>query len=581
VVRSFLRYGAFFYSHLGYRLFLVWGCLLLASVLESIGIVAILPIVTKFLIADSSVPDVVQSSEMMSSLFIDFIDGFSIEILLIMLLGVFFIKALLILGALTVASYSRAVFFERLKNSIFDKIVGTDYAFYSGMAVGRYLTLINEQVSITLVAFKQYLLLLGQCVTAVVYIMASAMIDPIIVLIGVGIGVFINFCLRPASRWVHEYSVSTADSTGVLGGFLAEILPGLGYLKATNQIDPAHDIVKKRIRSLRQYIFRTGFLLSASSSVREPVVVLGVFGLMWYELSANNGIRGEFLAVLFLMYRSLSAVMNIQSRLQGFLSNAGAVDCVVREQSQLDSHQASMGLSGTLPALKDLSPVPRGLIASIRGVDVELRGRMIFSCLDLDLMRGEFIAIVGRSGSGKTTLLNLLLGLVKPSAGNIRYFDENDFPVDLDTWRSKIGYCPQVGIIFDGTVASNILLTGPGDIDARGLEKAKFWASKVGLFQKEVGKNLINLDTQVGQGGLKLSGGQRQRLCIARELAKEPQVLILDEPTSALDANSRSEIARLVAEVSQNTTVIIITHNIDEWSGVTRVFNIGSGNFNQ
>lgn len=574
MVRNFWSYGTFFYSYLGCKLFLVWGCLLLASLLESLGVVAILPVVMRHFFKDSVASDGVDRQEQSNSTFFGFIDGFSVEGLLALLLGLFFCKAMLTFFALTIAAYSRALFFEKLKFSIFNKIMGTKYHFFSGMPVGRYITLINEQASITLVAFKSYLLLLGQFVTALVYIIASAFIDPLIVFVGVALGVLAALCLRPVNRYIHGFSKGTADSTGMLGSFLSEVLHGLGYLKATNSDQPARNIVRDRIHLLRQFIFRTGVLVSATSSVREPIALLGICGILWYELSVYGVVREELLAMLFLMYRSLNSVMQIQLRLQGFLASAGAIDCVIREERELDLHQVSVPKPLKFSPSNNDDHVSSEVIMSIRGVNLEVAGKKIFSSLDMDLTRGEVLAIVGPSGGGKTTLLNLILGLVQPCSGSIHYFDAASAPIGLDAWRSSIGYCPQEGVIFEGTVASNILMMDPNHIDAPALEKAEFWASRVGLFQKEVGKGNVSLTTEVGYGGMKLSGGQRQRLSIARELAKEPQLLIFDEPTSALDAQSRSQIAHLVDELSQSTTTVIVTHHLDEWKNVTRVFDI-------
>jgi ABC-type bacteriocin/lantibiotic exporter with double-glycine peptidase domain len=172
-------------------------------------------------------------------------------------------------------------------------------------------------------------------------------------------------------------------------------------------------------------------------------------------------------------------------------------------------------------------------------------------CLDKEILFG----IKGRSGSGKSTLLRLLLGIYKPSSGNI-YLNGMQINSDLIKWRSQIGYVPQSVFFIDGTVRENIVF---GGLESQTFEVFEC-LKKVGLESFIAG--LPNgLETHIGEGGELFSGGQRQRIGIARALYRKPTILVLDEPTSALDMHATAEITKMLKHLSKDVIVIVASHD--------------------
>lgn len=173
----------------------------------------------------------------------------------------------------------------------------------------------------------------------------------------------------------------------------------------------------------------------------------------------------------------------------------------------------------------------------------------------LSIKKGEKVAFVGESGSGKSTLVDIIIGIYKPCRGTI-YIDDKALTVkNIKAWRSKVGYIPQSIYLFDGTVADNVSFGQKTDelkiVEA--LKKANIWDFLVS-------KNGIH--TMVGEGGIQLSGGQKQRIGIARALYGDPEILVLDEATSALDSETESKIMDEIYDVSNNKTLIIIAHRL-------------------
>jgi len=166
----------------------------------------------------------------------------------------------------------------------------------------------------------------------------------------------------------------------------------------------------------------------------------------------------------------------------------------------------------------------------------------------------EFIAILGPNGGGKTTLLNAILGLIKPSLGQIKVYGK-----DPSYKKNSIGYVPQF-TKFEKTFPIDVI-----DVVLTG--RLKFGMNFFHKYSKEdveFTKNIMDMleiyelkDRQIGQ----LSGGQMQRVLIARALCTEPKLLLLDEPTASLDIQSKTSIYSLLKELNKNITILVVTHD--------------------
>ena len=188
-------------------------------------------------------------------------------------------------------------------------------------------------------------------------------------------------------------------------------------------------------------------------------------------------------------------------------------------------------------------------------------GRLVFAIneLDLEIKKGDFVAIVGPSGAGKTTLLSLVGCLIKPSAGNIRVNGYNTADLndnELSELRAK-----KVGFVFQGshvipnlTVLENVLLPLVFS-KAKDLEAKK---QRAGALLKELG-----LGDRVNSLPQNMSGGQVKRISIARALINGPEVLLADEPTGELDQETSQDIIRILKKLNREDgiTILLVTHN--------------------
>ena len=196
------------------------------------------------------------------------------------------------------------------------------------------------------------------------------------------------------------------------------------------------------------------------------------------------------------------------------------------------------------------------------------------TAIDLTIARGEFVAIVGKSGSGKSTLLNMISGIDRPTAGVVTVADtiltaltENQ----MAAWRGR-----SVGIVFQFfqllptlTILENVML--PMELCRVFPKQARREQAIRLLRQVDMVDHAAKLPSAV-------SGGQQQRAAIARALANEPPVILADEPTGNLDCATAASILRLFTElVDEGKTVVVVTHDSDVASHVSRVIHISDG----
>ena len=200
-----------------------------------------------------------------------------------------------------------------------------------------------------------------------------------------------------------------------------------------------------------------------------------------------------------------------------------------------------------------------GRIQALRGVDVEI-------------MRGEFVAISGPSGSGKSTLLHMLGGLDRPTSGEILFKGTSlGGAFDLDSYRSR-----QIGFVFQ---AFHLLPTLRAIENVQipmfeGTLSTRQRREKAEMLLKEVG-----LDHRLNQYPTQLSAGERQRVAIARSLANDPAILLADEPTGNLDTENSAKIMSILTTIQaqRNMTLIIVTHEADIARGAQRNIHIRDG----
>jgi ABC-type multidrug transport system fused ATPase/permease subunit len=192
--------------------------------------------------------------------------------------------------------------------------------------------------------------------------------------------------------------------------------------------------------------------------------------------------------------------------------------------------------------------------------------------INIEVQKGEQVALVGSSGAGKSTVTQLLMRFYQGYEGSLLIDETEITELPLTDLRKQIAIVPQDILLFGGSIEENIAYGKPGS----SIEEIKKAATLANAHQ------FINdfpegYNTLVGERGIQLSGGQRQRIAIARAILKDPKILILDEATSALDSESESLVQEALDKLMQGRTSIVIAHRLATVRNATKIFVLDKG----
>ncbi len=313
----------------------------------------------------------------------------------------------------------------------------------------------------------------------------------------------------------------------------------------------------KRFMSVARLIGRANLRSARISATSPPtieligmaaIVVFLYFGLR--EIDSARMDAAQFFAFLFFLLSSYDPMRKI-SRQHNEIAKAFAAARDV--WGILDENET---LPEKLNATK-LTPLQTAI--RLKNVSFNYRNskKKIIKDVDLEIKKGQMVALVGQSGGGKSSLTRLIQRLYDPTDGTI-YWDETDLrDASVLSLRKQMALVTQETVLFNHTVRQNISYGRP---DASNAEIEQ--AAHIAYADEFIEQLPLRYETLVGERGVLLSGGQRQRIAIARAVLVDAPVLILDEATSALDTESESLVQKALSNLMQNRTSIVIAHRL-------------------
>ena len=302
----------------------------------------------------------------------------------------------------------------------------------------------------------------------------------------------------------------------------------------------------------------TSFTRAFRLFLQSATLALGAWLVLQGSLTA-----GAMIAVSILLGRALVPIETVLSQWPALQRTA---------VSWRDLNELLMSVPKRPVPVEIPTPVA-DLVVSKLSVQVSRGERPILHNVSLKLGPGEAVGVIGRSGSGKSTLARVIVGLTKPTAGEVGIGGAPIAQYGPERLGRHIGYLPQEVHLFDGTVAQNIAqmaMHPDQELVAHAAQKAGVHEVILRLPQ--------GYDTVVGVGDTRLSGGQRQRLCLASALYDDPVLIVLDEPNSSLDAEGSEALnAAVKALKAEHKAVIIMTHRPTAISACDRLLVLDGG----
>ena len=334
-----------------------------------------------------------------------------------------------------------------------------------------------------------------------------------------------------------------------------------------------------RFRKAAQRLFRANLRSVAAAAISSPL--MDVFGaiavalllLLGRDQIAHNELTlGAFIAFV-------AAVLSMYNPVRKFAVFNNSFQQALGASSQLfkfmDTEDVVVEKSGAR-ALPQFSQRVRFENVCFSYQSDGNDSREILRSINLEVRKGEILAIVGSSGAGKSTLVHLLPRFFDVTAGRILMDDHDVREVTLSSLRSQIGIVTQDTVLFNDTVRNNIAYGQP-HVPLKEVQAA----ARAALAHDFISGLPAGYDTVIGERGVRLSGGERQRLAIARALLKNAPVLILDEATSALDSESEALVQSALHNLMSGRTVFVIAHRLSTVRRADRIVVIDNGTISE
>lgn len=363
------------------------------------------------------------------------------------------------------------------------------------------------------------------------------------------VGLIIGRITRSLKKHSAEVALKSADSISVLD----ETLTGLRVIKAFN----VEALLRNRFFDINQQLLaaknRIGYRRDLASPMSEFLGVLVFCCILYFGgrlvLSRNIDLEASaFIGYLALFYNIINpakALSTAFSNMQKGTAAIGRIEEVLQTPNTVDDNREGRKLEAFTESIE------------LRNVSFAYSEGDILKNIHLKIEKGKTVALVGSSGAGKSTLADLIPRFHDVTSGELLVDGINIKEYSLQSVRAQISIVTQEPILFNDTIANNILLGKQDASKKEVIEAARVANSHQFIVNKEEG-----YETNIGDRGSKLSGGERQRLTIARAVLKNPPILILDEATSSLDTESERLVQDAINNMMQNRTSIVIAHRL-------------------
>lgn len=541
------------------------------SILELFSVSALLPLVT--LLLDSE--HVMQNKYVIYFCKLFSINNLSILIIsfCVALIFLFIVKNMFLIAILKKRMYTVNDIRFSLTKRVLDSYMQRDYSFHTLTNSSVLLRGMDEDVSGLANCLNQIFVTILEGLTIILIVTGLLIISPIpTILLFIFIGTIGYTYIRRQKRIIQSAGEVYSYNAAVAKKHALQAFGGIKEILVTRTMvyfaDQCSESMKKRIHSESE----RGISEKAPTYMFELIFMMA-FLLMLISVSflgeSTMSISGQLSAFGVAALRLLPSVGRLNTAWSSLLFYKVSVDNVYATLQDVEKNQ------NVVKAVEKYSTICFKNTIVIDGVWWKYEGRdeYILQGIYLEIQRGEAIAIIGPSGSGKTTLADILLGLYMPQKGKITV-DGVDINWHNPAWAIFIGYVPQTAYLLDDTIRSNIAF----GINRNEIDDAYIWdiLSKVQLddFVKELPHQL---DTVIGENGVRISGGQRQRISIARALYRDPQVMIFDEATSALDSETESAIMESIDALRGHKTLIIIAHRLTTIQRCDHIYEVTDG----
>ena len=467
----------------------------------------------------------------------------------------------------TIILTSRHIEYD-LKNEIYHHYQQLDMAFYRRNNTGDLMNRVTEDVN----RVRSYLgpavmYSINTVVLSVMVITAMVSVNSTLAMYALMPIPVLSAILLVVNKIINRRSEQIQRQLSTLSSFVQETFSGIRVIKTYNRESDKMDRFTDESNTYRnaalslvktEAIFFPLILLLIGLST---VITVYVGGLEVAKGTITSGNIAEFIIYVNQLTFPAMALAWVTSLIQRAAASQKRINEFLQTQPEIQSpvETALTDITGHIRFESVCFTYPDTGIQALNNVSFEVKP-------------GEVLAIIGKTGSGKSTLANLLMRMYDVQEGVICIDGHDIRQLQLQHYRSRVGFVPQDVFLFSDTIANNIAF-GLDTADSEAVENAARQAAvyhNIAAFEQ-------GFETTIGERGLTLSGGQKQRVSIARALIKQPQILIFDDCLSAVDTKTEEEILRNLSSAMEGKSTIFIAHRVSTIKNADHILVLDQG----
>ncbi|MGG1339610.1 ABC transporter ATP-binding protein [Bacillus thuringiensis] len=557
------------YSSAGKILYVNLFGMVLISLLEGIGIILLLPMI--------SMTGIINTGEETSFIapVYRILQNFPKTTSLISILGIYVLIVLsqnILQRNITLRdARTQQVFVRKLRVETYSMILKAKWRFFLEKRKTNLINILTTELARVSYGINLILQLLATILFTFIQVGLAFLLSPQVTVFVLGFGLLFLVASRVFIKKARILGGKTSELAKDYLSGITDHFNGIKDIKSNtlegSRLDWFQSITKKMSSEQMEY------MRIRSNSQLFYKISMAILIAFFIFLSVNmfQAQTAQLLLIILIFSRLWPRFMTIQSNLEQLAASIPAFKSLWELQQECNEAVEMQDIY----MQKHIKPIC--IKQGIECKDVSFRynkqeALYALQNINVQIPINSMTAIVGHSGAGKSTLIDVLMGLIQPEKGQV-LIDSTPLTTDnLLSLRQAISYVPQDPFLFNASIRENLMM-----IDSN-VNEEQIWAALEFSAATEFVRMLPNgLDTLIGDRGVRLSGGERQRLVLARAILRKPSILVLDEATSALDTENEVKIQSAIERLKGTMTIVVIAHRLSTIRNADQVIVLGKG----
>jgi subfamily B ATP-binding cassette protein MsbA len=456
-----------------------------------------------------------------------------------------------------------------IRNELYNKILVLPLSYYTKHQSGDIITRINADIQeVDTLVRRTVELVLQQPFVILVFLCTLMIISPTLTIMSLILVPTVGYAASKITKKIRLKAKKGQEELSKLSADYEESISGIRVIKSFN----AEDFFNQKFQSHNHEFATTTKKMLRYTELAAPLSeILTIFAMLVvifvgsiFIFNNNNHFTSESLILFVLVFARL--IPPIQSSIRAYSYIQKGIISAKRIFEVMDSDEKIIEKPHALP-IKDFSDK-----IVFQNVLFHYEQQTVLQDFNLDIHKGEKIALVGASGSGKTTIVNLLLRLYDIEDGSLTIDGKPIQDYIISDVRALFGLVSQDVILFNDTISNNICFSKTSFS-----EQDIITAAKIADAHNFITSMPQQYQTIIGDRGMNLSGGQRQKISIARAILNNPPILVFDEATSSLDSQSEISVQKAIEKITKDKTTIIIAHKLKTVQDADRILVLSKG----